>query len=406
MLMTAALTDELSRLPLANACCRRAETITLLRFAGAVRQEPGRWSIEVDLDTTLVARRLGMAIRALYGYPTQLQVLPTSGYRAATRHRLRMTRQADAAALARRTGLADPRGRLVRGLPAPIVAAGVCDAAAIWRGAFLVAGSLTEPHRFPALDITCPSLETAMALTGAARRLGITTKTKHLRGVDLVTVREPDALTTLLTTIGAPDTAATWARDRTRHREHTPGPRLPGFDDANHTRATHAAAAAATRAEHALLILGDQVPENLTAAAALRITHREVSLEALGRLDEPTHDQRRRRRTHPTTTRPRRQHSAADRDTRHHHRPHPEHRHPEHSHPPLTPTRAPAGDALRLCVTGPDPLDRSVKLAVENCLRIGAAGPQSQRNLRFAPHGSGRAGSPSSRPDRCSPIRE
>jgi hypothetical protein len=48
----------------------------------------------------------------------------------------------------------------------------------------------------------------------------------------------------------------------------------------------------------------------------------------------------------------------------------------------------------------------SVEAAVEICLRIGAAGPQSQRNLRFAPHGSGRAGSPSSRPDRRSPIRE
>jgi len=287
VLITAAVHDELSRLPLTNACCRRAETITLLRFAGAVHQEPGRCSIEVDLATPLMARRLGIAIRALYGYPTQLQVLPPSGDRAATRHRLQVTSPADAAALARRTGLADPRGRLIHGLPAPIVAGGVCDAAAIWRGAFLVAGSLTEPHRFPALDITCPSLETAMALTGAARRLGITTKTKHLRGVDLVTVREPDALTTLLTTIGAPDTAATWARDRTRHREHTPGPRLPGFDDANHTRATHAAAAAATRAERALVILGDQVPENLTAAAALRITHREVSLEALGRMMDP-----------------------------------------------------------------------------------------------------------------------
>jgi len=126
-----------------------------------------------------------------------------------------------------------------------------------------------------------------MALTGAARRLGITTKTKHLRGVDLVTVRDPEAITALLTQIGAPDTAATWARDSTHHREHTPGPRLPGFDDANHTRATHAAAAAATRAERALVILGDQVPENLTAAAALRITHREVSLEALGRMMDP-----------------------------------------------------------------------------------------------------------------------
>ncbi len=287
MLMTAALTDELSRLPLTNACCRRAETIALLRFAGAVRQEPGRWSIEVDLDTTLVARRLGIAIRALYGYPTQLQVLATSGYPAATRHRLQVTAPADAVALVRRTGLADPRGRLIHGLPAPIVAGGVCDAAAIWRGAFLVAGSLTEPHRFPALDIVCPSLETAMALVGAARRLGITARTKHLRDVDRVTVREPDAITALLTTIGAPDTAATWVRDRTHHREHTPGPRLPGFDDANHTRATHAAAAAATRAERALDILGDQVPENLTAVAALRITHREVSLEALGQMMNP-----------------------------------------------------------------------------------------------------------------------
>ncbi len=287
MLMTTALTDELSRLPLANACCRRAETITLLRFAGAVHQEPGRWSIEVDLDTALVARRLGMAIRALYGYPTQLQVLPPSGYPAAPRHRLRVTAPAYAAALVRRTGLADPRGRLIHGLPAPVVAGGVCDAAAIWRGAFLVAGSLTEPHRFPALDITCPSLEAAMALTGAARRLGITTKTKHLRGVDLVTVRDPDAITALLTHIGAPDTATTWAQQRTQHQEHTPSPRLPGFDDANHTRATHAAAAAAARAERALVILGDQVPENLTAVAALRITHREVSLEALGRMMDP-----------------------------------------------------------------------------------------------------------------------
>jgi len=288
VLMMAALTDELSRTPSTTACCRRAETITLLRFAGAVHQEPGRWSIEVDLATAVMARRLGAAIRALYGYPTQLQALPTPGYPAATRHRLRMTTPTDAAALARRTGLADPRGRLIHGLPAPIVAAAVCDAAAIWRGAFLAAGSLTEPHRFPALDIVCPSLETAMALTGTARRLGITTKTKHLRDVDRVTIRDPDAITALLTAMGAPDTAATWAHHRTQRREHTPGPRLPGFDDANHTRATHAAAAAAaTRVQRALVILGDQVPDNLTAVAAMRITHREVSLQALGQMMNP-----------------------------------------------------------------------------------------------------------------------
>ena len=288
MLMTAAVADELSRLPLTKACCRRAETITLLRFAGAVHQQPGRWRIEVDLATPLLARRLGIAIRALYGYPTQLQVLPPFGDPTAPRHRLQVSAPADAAALARRTGLANPRGQLVRGLPAPLIAGRVCDAAAIWRAAFLVAGSLTEPHRLPALDIVCPTPETAMALTGTARRLGITTKTKHIRDVDRVTVRDPDAITALLTQMGAPDTAATWAQHRTQRREHTSGPRLPGFDDANHTRATlaAAAAAAAARVDRALLILGE-APEHLAAVAALRSTHREMSLQALGQMLNP-----------------------------------------------------------------------------------------------------------------------
>ena len=228
VLMTAAVTGELSRTTPTTACCRRAETITVLRFAGAVHQEPGRrLCIQVDLDTTLIARRLGVAIQALYGYPTQLQALPTPGYPAAARHRLRMTTPADAAALARRTGLADPRGRLIRGLPAPLVAGGVCDAAAIWRGAFLVGGTLSEPHRFPALEVVCPSLEAAMALTGAARRLGITTRTKHIRDTVRVTVRDPDAITALLTTIGAPDTAATWANTARSAASTPPGPGGP-----------------------------------------------------------------------------------------------------------------------------------------------------------------------------------
>jgi len=262
--MTAAVTGELSRTTPSTPCCRRSEMITVLRFAGAVHHQDGQVRIEVDLPTLPVARRVGATIRDLYGYPTQLQALPTPGFPAATRHRLRMTTPTDAAALARRTGLVDPWGRPIRGLPAPLVAGRVCDAAAIWRGAFLAAGSLTEPHRFPALDIACPSLETAMALTGTARRLGITTKTKHIRDTDRVTVRDPAAITALLTTIGAPDTAATWAHQRSHRHEHTPGPRLPGFDDANHTRATLAAAAAATRAERALVILGTGIPDTTT----------------------------------------------------------------------------------------------------------------------------------------------
>ncbi len=80
--MTAAVTGELSRTTPSTPCCRRAEAITVLRFAGGLYQQDGQVRIEVDLPTLPVARRLGVAIRDLYGYPTQLQTLPTPGFPA------------------------------------------------------------------------------------------------------------------------------------------------------------------------------------------------------------------------------------------------------------------------------------------------------------------------------------
>ena len=56
-------------------------------------------------------------------------------------------------------------------LPASLVGGGSCCQVAAWRGAFLAHGSLTEPGRSMALEVTCPGSESALALVGAARRL-------------------------------------------------------------------------------------------------------------------------------------------------------------------------------------------------------------------------------------------
>ncbi len=87
------------------------------------------------------------------------------------------------------TGLIDQRGRPVRGLPPKVVSAAACDAEAAWRGAFLAHGSLTEPGRSSALEITCPGPEAALALVGAARRLHIQVKAREVRGIDRVASR-------------------------------------------------------------------------------------------------------------------------------------------------------------------------------------------------------------------------
>ncbi len=283
--MTAEVKDELSRLVVTSVSSRRAEVASLLRFAGGLHIVSGRVVIEAEVDMGSVARRLRKDIHDLYGYPSVVHVLSASGIRKSTRYLLRVAK--DGEALARQTGLLDARGRPVRGLPAQVVGGSIADAEAAWRGAFLAHGSLTEPGRSSALEVSCPGPEAALALVGAARRLGVSAKAREVRGTDRVVVRDGDAIGTLLTRMGAQDTRLVWEERRMRREVRATANRLANFDDANLRRSARAAVAAAARVARALEILGDTVPEHLAAAGQLRVEHRQASLEELGRLADP-----------------------------------------------------------------------------------------------------------------------
>ena len=63
--------------------------------------------------------------------------------------------------------------------------------------------------------------------------------------------------------------------------------RLANFDDANLRRSARAAVAAGARVERALELLGDDVPDHLRQAGALRLEHKDASLEELGQRHDP-----------------------------------------------------------------------------------------------------------------------
>lgn len=175
----------------------------------------------------------------------------------------------------------------MRGLPPHIISAGVAEAEAAWRGAFLAHGSLTEPGRSSALEVTCPGPEAALALVGAARRLGITAKAREVRGVDRVVIRDGEAIGDLLVRLGATDTVHVWEERRKRREVRGNANRLANFDDANLRRSARAAVAAGARVERAFDILGDDLPEHLREAGRLRLEHKQASLEELGQLADP-----------------------------------------------------------------------------------------------------------------------
>ncbi|MEP7160105.1 MAG: DNA-binding protein WhiA [Dermatophilaceae bacterium] len=285
MAMTANVKDELSRLGVAKPCCRKAEVSAALRFAGGLHLQGGRIVVEAELDTASAARRLRAAIAEMYGHGCELMVVSEAGLRRGSRYVVRV--EADGEALARQSGLVDLRGRPVRGLPTRVVNGAVCDSEAAWRGAFLAHGSLTEPGRSCSLEITCPGPEAALAMVGAARRMGIQAKAREVRGVDRVVIRDGDAIGAMLTRLGAHDAVLAWEERRVRREVRATANRLANFDDANLRRSARAAVTAGARVARALEILGDDTPEHLREAGLLRLRHKQASLEELGSRADP-----------------------------------------------------------------------------------------------------------------------
>ena len=283
--MTPSVKDELSRFEITKPCCRKAEVASMLRFAGGLHIVSGKIVVEAELDTGAAARRLRGFIHETYGHHSDLAVVHPGGLRKGNRYLVRVVEGGEN--LARQTGLVDGSGRPVRGLPPQVVTGGICDIESAWRGAFLAHGSLTEPGRSSALEVTCPGPEAALALVGAARRMNMAAKSREVRGVDRVVVRDGDTISALLTRLGAHDSVLAWEERRMRREVKASAHRLANFDDANLRRSARAAVAAGARVERALEILGPDVPDHLKQAGRLRVEHKQASLEELGALADP-----------------------------------------------------------------------------------------------------------------------
>lgn len=258
----------------------------MLRFAGGLHIFSGRPMIQAEVDLESTAGRLRAAIAGLYGRQSEIIGVPGGKARPDGRYIVRVVY--DSEALARQTGLLDGRGNPVRGLPSAIVNGSTSDVEAAWRGAFLAQGSLSAPGRTSSLGVTCPSPEAALALVGAARRLGIEAKTREVRGVDRVVIRDHSAIAALLVRMGAHKSLATW-EEQPKHKDvkAAPANTLVDFHSSNRRRTAHAAAAVGARVERALEILGNDVSDSLKYAGELRIAHKQASLEELGQLADP-----------------------------------------------------------------------------------------------------------------------
>ena len=285
MSLTSDMKSELAMVELDTPAEKHAELAAMLRFAGGLHLVSRRIVIEAEVDSEEVMERTTGLLTELFNIDSQVIVVSGGGLRREGRYVIRVV--AGAERLARLTGLIDRRGHPVRGLPASLVSGAKSEALAIWRAAFMARGSLTEPGRSSSLEITCPGPEAGLALTGCARRLGITSKTREVRGVDRVVIRDGDHIQKIAKMMGSVTTVATWQERREKREMRGSVNRLANFDDANLRRSARAAVASAARVEKAFEILGADIPDHLVEAGQLRVKYKGASLEELGQQADP-----------------------------------------------------------------------------------------------------------------------
>jgi DNA-binding protein WhiA len=283
--LTADVKEELLGVQVTKNAVRAAELATILRLAGGLHLISGRIAVEAELDSTRLARHVRAALAELYGVRSEVSVTAAAGIRKSTVYTVRVLENGET--LARQVGLLDQHRRPIRGLPNRLTTGSREDLAAVWRGAFLAHGSLTDPGRSAAIEITCPGNETAMALVGAAGRLEIPAKAREVRGVHRVVIRDGEAISAMLAAMGARGVVNTWEELRQRREVRATANRLVNFDDANLRRSAQAAVAACARVERAMEILGPGIPDHLRYAGELRLAHRDASLDELGHHADP-----------------------------------------------------------------------------------------------------------------------
>lgn len=270
------------------ATVKQAQAATMMRFAGGLRVVQKHIIVECRFDNLEAAKWLQQTIRTAYQHDALLlKSKITTPQGVVDRFIVRVVRSGGALAL--QSGLLDRHSRRpVVGLPTDIVSGNIAQIKAAWRGAFLAQGSLSDPGKAGKLEIACPTRETAMALEGAARRLGVTAKIENARETSFhIRIRDSDSIERMLLLMGATRTSREWSGKRVDGESRGKANRLANFDDANMRRSAKAAVEASEKIVHAFEVLGDDIPQNLRDAGQLRLDHRDASLEQLGQLADP-----------------------------------------------------------------------------------------------------------------------
>jgi hypothetical protein len=278
--------NELARHKVGKRCCEDAELAAFIRLSGNIQISGKRLALNIVTSNAAVARRIFSLVKQAFALSSEVLVRRKIRLRKNNVYLIRISETARVREVLTRLGMMQD-GLLV-GEPDERVTKNKCCRRSYLRGAFLAAGSVSNPENSYHLEIYTDYQEQADHLAGLIQSFGFKPKVTIRKNGFLLYVKDSNEIVEFLNVIGAHSALLNFENIRIIKGIRNRINRLVNFETANVTKTV----AAAVKQADSIRVIEEHMgiaglPDPLRQLAELRLAHPEASLQELGEMLEP-----------------------------------------------------------------------------------------------------------------------
>lgn len=291
MSFSAEIKNELARVDIDKKCCMLAEIAGFIRMCGTVKfSGGGRLDLKLATENPAIARLFVKRIKSYFGVGTDLQIGQSSLLKSGHVYELTIGSQEGAEQILRETGIL----RVKEGcnyfpddISSDLIKTKCCKRSYL-RGAFMGAGTISDPEKAYHLELVCNSEKLAGDLKRTINSFGLRSKTVVRRNSHIVYLKEGEQISDFLAVLGAHSHLLEFENVRIVKELRNKTNRIVNCENANLDKTINSAARQIADIKLIDSIRGiNTLPDKLREAALLRLQNPEASLTELAEMSDP-----------------------------------------------------------------------------------------------------------------------
>lgn len=193
--------EELSRQMSSARHCQIAEIAAILSLCGRIHiDENENYSIRIHTENVAVARKYFTLLKKAFNIRTDISIRRNAFLKKNRTYSVMIRKHEDAVRVLKAAKLVDEHGEIGENLSVVrnLVIQNPCCRRAFIRGAFLAAGSISDPEKFYHFEIACTSMEKAKQLQEVISTFSIDAKIVVRKKYYVVYIKEGSQIVDLL----------------------------------------------------------------------------------------------------------------------------------------------------------------------------------------------------------------